>query len=186
MPVVGVYVCCWCWSEGIDDVRACMHVCVSWCGMGCDVCVCVGVEVFVCVAVGVGWYGVYGCHCAAVLWNVVHVECSSVWWGGVACVIRSDGDVWLVGVEVHGAVASNVWGGYGVWQLKCVGVVTWLVVRWCGCNVCDGLGGWLGCVSEICVMGIVPVTCVETHTNTHTKVRVCERVCVRGWYGWMM
>ena len=47
--------------------------------------------------VGDGSNGVYGCNCATVLWNGMHVECSGVWWGGVVCVIRSDGAVGLVG-----------------------------------------------------------------------------------------
>ena len=39
------------------------------------------------MAVGEGSGGVYGCNCAAVLWNGMHVECSCV----VCCVYRLHG-----------------------------------------------------------------------------------------------
>jgi len=42
----------------------------------------------------------------------------------------------------------------------------------CGCIVLMGLG-WLGCVRVICVMGTVPVECVE-----NTYIRCCLRVSV--------
>ena len=74
---------------------ACSHVCVEFVSL-LDICVCWVLRT-VCVAVGVGSEGVIDCNCAVVSWNGMHVECSSVWWGGLASVIGCDGDVGLAG-----------------------------------------------------------------------------------------
>jgi len=44
-----------------------------------------------------GYVGESDGDCVIVLCIGLHVECSSVWWGGVLCVTGRHGDVWLVG-----------------------------------------------------------------------------------------
>ena len=57
-------------------------------------------------------------------------------------------------------------------------------VQGCGCNVCDGFGGLVVmCVRDMCDGDCACDMCGK---HVSTIMRVCERVCVRGWYGWMM
>ena len=64
------------------------------------------------MAMVVGLVG-YGCNCAAVLWNGLHVECSSAWLVGVVCVIGIDIDVRLVGLGGCVACVKYLGGGKG-------------------------------------------------------------------------